>query len=54
MQFSTNSLELGIYLLIDFIKCKVIKLIFKVIKFYFIVIKLVDNTIKFPILFIKI
>lgn len=36
------------------IKCKVIKFIFKVVKFDFIAIKLVDKTMKFSVLFFKI
>lgn len=40
--------------MLSFIKCKVIKLIFKVIKTNFLAIKLVDNIIKFYVLFLKI
>jgi len=54
MQFNTNSLEFGLYFLIKFIKCKVVKLILKVIKFRFLVIKLVNKVIKFYVLFFKI
>lgn len=51
---NTNSLVFVYIPIENFTKCKVVKLIFKVIKTVFIAIKLVDKSIKFHVLFFKI